>query len=398
MSAAHEDLSRAALPPQILRLGFRPFFLAGAAWALIALTLWIATLTGALSLPTRFDPVAWHRHEMLFGYLGAVIAGFLLTAVPSWTGRPPIAGPRLALLAGLWLAARLAMLASAHVGALLAALLDVGFLALLAIMIAREIILARNRNIPVAIALSLLTLACALDHADALGATAFEGVGWRAGFAIVIGLIALIGGRIIPAFTRNWLMRQSDPGRPPAQADGFDRLALALLVVALLSWVALPGSRLAGALLLFAGLGQAGRLARWAGLRCVREPLLFVLHLSFLWLPLGLILLGGAAFVEGAVVSAALHLLSAGAMASMTLAVMTRATLGHTGRPLRADGPTLGIFALVTIGALLRVAAPLLPDYLLAIEGAALFWGAAFLLFLLNYGPMMLRPRVDEQP
>ncbi len=397
MSAAHEDRSRAAVLPLILSLGFRPFFLGGAAWALIALTLWIAALSGALTLPTRFDPVAWHRHEMLFGYLGAVIAGFLLTAVPNWTGRSPIAGGRLALLAGLWLAARLAMLCSAHVGGLIAALLDVGFLALLAVMIGREIVLARNRNVPLAIALGLLTLACALDHVDALGVAAFTGVGWRAGFAIVIGLIALIGGRIIPAFTRNWLARQRGPGRLPAQADGFDKLALALLAVALLCWVAGPDGRLAGALLLAAGLGQAGRLARWVGLRCVREPLVFILHLSFLWLPLGLILLGGAVFVEGAFVSAALHLLSAGAMASMTLAVMTRATLGHTGRPLRADGPTLGIFALVTIGALLRVAAPLLPDYLAAIEVAAAFWGGAFLLFLLSYGPKLLSARVDGQ-
>ncbi|MBT2189391.1 NnrS family protein [Sphingobium sp. H33] len=387
-----------ALPP-ILRAGFRPFFLGGSAWAIIALALWISTLRGLVNLPTGFEPVAWHRHEMLFGYLGAVITGFLLTAVPNWTGRIPISGTRLALLAALWLAARLALLGSAYVGAVTAALLDVGFFAVLTVLIGREILAARNRNVPVVVALAVFTLACALDHGEALGANILGGLGWRLGFGIVLVLIAFIGGRIIPSFTRNWLAGRPGADRLPRQPDRFDLAALAFLVPALLSWVALPESRVAGELLVVAGLLQFVRLTRWSGIRSLGEPLVAILHVSFLWLPAGLVLLGTAAFTDRIVPSAALHLLSAGAMASMTLAVMTRATLGHTGRPLHADRLTIAIFALVTTGALLRFAAPFLPvGYMAAIEVAALIWGGAFLLFLVGYGPKLLGSRPDGRP
>ena len=387
-----------ALPP-ILRAGFRPFFLGGALWALAVVVLWVCTLSGALTLPTAFEPLAWHRHEMLFGYLGAVIAGFLMTAIPNWTGRLPLAGAPLAGLAGLWLAARLALLFSSIVGPTLAAVLDVGFLFVLFAVCAREVLAAKNRNLPIVIVILLFAIANAVDHAEALGAQVAPGLGWRSGFALVLVLVTLIGGRIIPSFTRNWLMKQGRADRLPNQPGRFDKVTIAVTAGALLAWVVAPDRSSAGILLLIAGLLQAVRLARWSGLGTVRDPLVFVLHLAYAWLPAGLLLLGASLLWPQLPATSGLHSLAAGAMASMTLAVMTRATLGHTGRTLRADGWTVAIYALVTMGAGLRVFAPFLPfDYMGLIELAGLSWGGAFLLFALSYGPKLLGARPDGKP
>lgn len=396
MSHDRPRLDRLADQPSILRGGFRPFFLGGALWALTVLVLWIGALAGWLSLPTAFDSLAWHRHEMLFGYLAAVIAGFLLTAIPNWTGRLPVTGGRLAALAGLWLAARLAVLFSVVVGPWFAAALDVGFLLVLFVVAAREVIAAKNRNFPVVIVILLFAAASALDHAEAMGLAVGEGTGWRAGLSLVLMLIALIGGRIIPSFTRNWLAKQGQTSGLPGQPGGFDKASLAIVAVALIGWVAAPDRAVTATLLLFAGLMQAVRLARWSGYRACRDPLVLILHLAYAWLPLGLLLLGMSIFDPALPRSSALHALTAGAMASMTLAVMTRATLGHTGRALRADAPTVAIYALVTIGAAVRVAAPLIPfDYMRVIEVGGLLWGGAFLLFVLAYGPMLVGGRPD---
>lgn len=395
-NARHDRLLR--LPP-VLRGGFRPFFFGGAAWALVVVVLWVAALSGAIELPTRFDPLAWHRHEMLFGYLGAIVAGFLMTAIPNWTGRLPIAGAPLAGLAGLWLAGRLAVLFSAHTGIVPAALLDIGFLATLTFVAGREVLAAKNRNLPIVVAIALFTLASALDHAEALGAAVPTGLGWRLGFAVVLQLVTLIGGRIIPSFTRNWLAKQGQQQGLPAQPSRFDIATLVAADVALLGWVAVPEAPLVAVLLIAAGLLQTVRMARWSGWKTLSDPLVFILHLSYAWLPLGLLLLGASSFVWCIPASAALHALGAGSMASMTLAVMTRATLGHTGRALRADGWTKAIYVLVTLGAALRVAAPALPiDYQRSIEMAGTLWGGAFLLFAIAYAPKLLGARPDGKP
>lgn len=212
----HDRLMR--LPP-VLRGGFRPFFFLGALWAVTVVALWLLALTGTITLPTYLDPLAWHRHEMLFGYLGGIIAGFLMTAIPNWTGRLPISGARLAGLTGLWIAARLALLFSAFIGALPAIALDVGFLATLAFVAAREVLAAKNRNLPVVVAVGLFGIADALDHAEALGAAVPTGLGWRLGFTVVLMLVALIGGRIIPSFTRNWLSKQGTAQIFPPSRD-----------------------------------------------------------------------------------------------------------------------------------------------------------------------------------
>jgi uncharacterized protein involved in response to NO len=382
-------------PPPFLRHGFRPFFLLGALWAAFALFAWLAVLAGGLVLPTAMEPSAWHRHELLFGYLAAVIAAFLLTATPNWTGGKPTQGRPLLALVLLWLLARLAVLFSGWTGAGLALVLDTAFPLVLAGVIAREIVAGRNwRNLPVTVLVGLLALADLLSHLESLGVLPTELLGDRLAIAVVAALVALIGGRVTPSFTTNWLKARG-AARLPASFDRLDRAALAVTGLALVAWLALMEGTIPGLLLLAAAAGLAVRLARWRGRAVVGEPLLLVLHLGYAWLALGLALLGLAAL--GVVPrAAALHALTAGAFGTMTLAVMTRATLGHTGRALTADGWTSAIFALVNLGALARLMAFGAPAaYLPMLQLAGLAWGGAFLLYALRYGPFLLRPSLS---
>jgi uncharacterized protein involved in response to NO len=389
--------ARMAAAPAFLRGGFRPFFFGGAAWAVVALTLWVLALLGYVALPSAFDPLSWHRHEMLFGFVGAIIAGFLLTAIPNWTGRLPIAGPPLAMLFGLWLAARLAVLCSGIFGGGAAAALDVGFFLVLAGVAGREVFAAKNRNAPIVGMVLLLGVANATDHAGAAGLIADPDLGVRGAIALVVLMISLIGGRIIPSFTRNWLQKHGVGGRMPTQPGRFDLAVIAVSAAAMLGWVVAPETVSVGVLLVAAGLLQAARLARWSGLRTARDPLVLILHVGYAWVPAGLLLLGASMIGEMVPRSAAIHALTAGAMGTMILAVMTRSTLGHTGRDLKANKQTVSLYALVTLGALLRVGASLeLVDYMPGMELAALAWAGAFLLFLAGYGPILLRSRIGE--
>ncbi|MXO75218.1 short-chain dehydrogenase [Altererythrobacter aerius] len=389
--------ARMAAAPAFLRGGFRPFFLGGATWAIVALALWLAALVGAIALPTTFDPLAWHRHEMLFGFVGAVIAGFLLTAIPNWTGRLPIAGGPLLALALLWAAARAAVLFSAVFGAGVAALLDVGFYLVFAALAAREVVAGGNRNLPVVGVVALFALANAADHAVAAGMIADDGLGWRAGLALVVMLISIVGGRIVPSFTRNWLTRQGVREGLPDQPGQFDRFTLMITAAALLSWVAAPDGLGVGAALAVAAAMQALRLARWKGVRTLRDPLVAVLHVGYAWVPAGLALLSASVIEPAIPRTAAIHALTAGAMVTMILAVMTRATLGHTGRALRAGPATTALYALITLAALIRIAVPFdLVDYTRGLEISGLAWTAAFALFLAVYGPMLVTPRRGE--
>lgn len=385
------------LPP-ILRAGFRPFFFLGPLWAIAVVCLWIEALAGTITLPTAFDPLSWHRHEMLFGFLGAIIAGFLMTAIPNWTGRLPIAGRRLATLALMWVAARVAILFSASTGGVAAMLIEAAFLFTLAGSCAREVLIAKNRNIPVVGVVLLFAVAAVVDHLEGLALIGTDQLGWRSGFALILILVTLIGGRIIPSFTANWLIKQGQ-ARLPGQASTFDHVTIGTTALALGCWAFQVAPSLTAALLLAAGLLQVTRMARWGGWRTAREPLVLVLHVAYAWLPIGLLLLGWSIVDIDVAGTSGLHALGAGAMASMVLAVMTRATLGHTGRELHADMGTVTIYALVTVGAALRVAAPWLSyDYLMLIRIAGLLWGSAFLLFLVLYGPKLLGPRPDGKP
>jgi uncharacterized protein involved in response to NO len=378
------------------RGGFRPFFFGGAVWALIALTLWICSVTGQLTLPTAIEPLFWHRHEMLFGFVGAIVAGFLLTAVPNWTGRLPIAGWPLAALFGMWAAARLALLFSATIGLWVAGVLDVGFFFVLGLLAAREVLESKNRNMPVVGMILLFGTADAIDYLAIAGVLPSPDLGWQLALSIIVLLISLIGGRIIPSFTRNWLAKSAVRTGLPSQANRFDLFVIGATALALLAWLMGPSETPIGLVLLAAAVLQAARWVRWRGYRTYSDPLVLVLHVGYFWVPVGLALLG-LSLIGIVPRSAAIHALTAGAMATMILAVMTRASLGHTARELKADAATTIIYLLVTIGALLRVAASLqLVDYNLGIEIAGTAWGGAFLLFAITYAPVLWRPRLEK--
>jgi uncharacterized protein involved in response to NO len=377
-----------------LRGGFRPFFFGAAVWAVIALGLWLCELAGEIVVPSRFEGVAWHRHEMLFGFVGAAVAGFLLTAIPNWTGRLPIAGKPLLLLFGLWAAARLAVLSSALVGFWPAALLDVGFFATLTAVGAREVLAAKNRNVPIVVMALLFTLADAADYAGSEGLIA--DIGWQAAICLVIIMISVIGGRIIPSFTRNWIAKQGERTRLPTQPAPLDLLVIVGTVISLLFWLALPNNRLTGSMLILAAALQSLRLSRWGGIRAVTDPLVLILHVGYAWIPIGLLLLGLSIAGFDVPRSAAVHALTAGAMTTMVLAVMTRATLGHTARALKANGGTVALYACVTLAALLRVVASLgLGSNLLLLEISGFAWIASLVLFIVIYGPMLWQPRLE---
>lgn len=390
---SRDGRGRVRAAPAILHYGFRPFFLLGALHAALAVPAWLAMLVTGLGPRGPFDALSWHAHEMIFGYLAAIVAGFVLTAVPNWTGRLPLSGMPLALLVMMWIAGRLAT--ALLVQPVMVALVDVGFLAALAGSIWREVLAGRNwRNIPVAVMVSLLGLANLLHHLETAGFVS-HGLAIRLALGAIAVLIALIGGRIVPSFTRNWLVREGQT-RLPAGFDRLDKAAMAVVAAAALAWLAAPGAMATGLLMGAAGLLTAMRLARWRPFATIGEPIVAVLHLGYAWLSAAFLLTGAAILLPASVTSGmALHALTAGAVGTMTLAVMTRASLGHTGREIVADRWTQAIYALVTAGALLRVLADQAGAfYLPVLTAGGLSWSLAFALFVMRYGPMLMRPRL----
>jgi uncharacterized protein involved in response to NO len=380
--------------PSIFSYGFRPFFLGGALWAALGVLLWLPQYFGEMSLPTAFGPLDWHIHEMIYGYVGAVSAGFLLTAVPNWTGRLPINGYPLAGLFALWLLGRVAILGSAIWGAWLAAAIDVAFLVLLAAAVTREIVAGNNkRNLRILVLLGVLIAGNVIFHVEAIRYGSAE-YGARLGIAAIVALISLVGGRIVPSFTHNWLTR-SNPGRLPISFSRFDAIAIGGSVLALVSWIVFPQSIISGAMLIIAGLLQAVRLLRWAGDRTLADRLVLVLHVAYAFVPIGFLLLG-AAILRPAdwPISAGLHAWMTGAAGLMTLAVMTRASLAHTGCKLVASRPTQMIYLCALVAALARIFAAFEPSSAL-LHIAAFAWILAFGGFAAVYGPLLMgRPPV----
>jgi len=393
MTTARTPIPRLRLyqGPALLSYGFRPFFLLGAAYAGLAVAVWLPMFLGQLALHTTFAPRDWHVHEMLYGYLPAVITGFLFTAIPNWTGRMPIQGTPLLALVVVWIAGRFAVTLSVSIGWLAAMVVDVGFLALIAAFTGREILAGRNwRNLKVVGLVMLLLAGNVAFHleAHANGAADYS---IRAGIAVVIVLIALIGGRIIPSFTRNWLVREN-PGRLPVPFARLDMVIVALSALALLVWVIQPGGAVTGIVLAVTGVLHVVRLARWAGDRTVRDRLVLILHVGYAFLPIGFLLNAASAF--GVLPeSAGVHAWMAGGAGVMTLAVMTRASLGHTGQQLVASPATQAIYAAVVIAALARICAAIHPAFDVLLYVAALAWAAAFLGFAACYGPALLNGR-----
>jgi uncharacterized protein involved in response to NO len=379
--------------PALLSYGFRPFFLLGSIYAGAAVLVWLPAFYGELSLQTSLAPRDWHIHEMLYGYLTAVITGFLLTAVPNWTGHLPIQGQPLLGLVLVWAAGRIAVATSAWTGWGFAAAVDVSFLLILALATAREIVTGRNwRNLKVVLVLAVLLGGNVVFHLEAhlRGAADY---GARIGLAATIMLVLLIGGRIVPSFTRNWLARER-PGRLPASFGSFDVVSMAVAGAGLLAWVVAPEAALTGAALMAAAVLQTARLVRWAGDRTWPDRLVLILHVAYAFLPIGFVLAGAAAF--GLLpASAGIHAWAIGGIGTMTLAVMSRASLGHTGRALKATRATQALYACVIVSALARIFAVLEPQWSVALLHLAAFaWAAAFLGFAVAYWGVFTRPRL----
>jgi uncharacterized protein involved in response to NO len=378
----------------LLSYGFRPFFLGAAVWACIGMVLWIGLLSGAFSFARTYGAVAWHAHELLFGYVSAVMTGFLLTAIPNWTGRMPLQGQPLLTLALLWLGGRVAMLLTDSIGNVAAAAADSAYLFVLTAVIAREIVAGKNwRNLKVTILTSVVAAANVVFHAEVI----FHGApdyGVRIGIAAVVTLIMLIGGRVTPSFTHNWLARRGDPQRP-VSLGRFDFAAIGVMAVGLICWIVAPEWIGTGAVLLVGAGVQAVRLSRWTGLRTWREPIVLILHVGYAFVPLGALTLAVSILWPSIVPPAgALHAWTSGAIGVMTLAIMTRATLGHTGRPIETAAMTGFVYAAIVVATLARIAAPMAASYyseLLYV--AAVSWIAAFGAFTAWYGPMLIRAR-----
>ena len=370
--------------------GFRPFFLGGALWAVLSMVLWIAALAHGLPLGGDFGAPLWHAHEMVFGFAPAVLAGFLLTAIPNWTGSLPVSGWPLIGLVALWIAGRVAMAAAGLTGGALASVLDAAFLPVFLALCAREIIRGRKWN-----DLKVLAgvLAICLGNIGFHLAVALGGdphLWLRGAVAGYVALITIIGGRIIPSFTRNWLSQRGG-GPMPVPYNRFDVAVIVFSALALATWVALPETRLSAPMAMVAGGLNAARLARWRGIAVRAEGLLLVLHLAYGFVPIGFLAIALAATGQILPVSA-LHVLTVGAIATMMLAVMTRATRGHTGRPLTASRMTGMSYLSLFVAALARPMADITDQsWLMEVSGAC--WILAFGLFLTEYGPMLLRLR-----
>ena len=378
----------------ILSYGFRPFFLVGAIWSALVVAIWLPMLAVSLSLPIALSPVEWHVHELLYGYLPAIAAGFLLTAVPNWTGRLPVTGAPLLGLLLVWAAGRVAMLVSGLIDAPAAAMIDLLFLAVLASVIAREIVRGHStQNLKVLALIGLLFVGNLVFHLETMQVIGPNGYGTRIGIGAAILLITVVGGRIVPSFTRNWLARRP-PGPMPTPFNRFDMMAIAAGAAAIAAWIVAPSHRSTAILAIIAGLLHATRLARWAGYRTLREPLVLVLHVGYAFVPVGFLLLTLAIVAPQLVVpSGALHGWTVGAIGTMTLAVMTRATLGHTGQALVASPSTQFIYAAIVIAAAARVLAAFNVWHDAALAVAAASWVLAFGGFAISFGPLLSKPR-----
>jgi uncharacterized protein involved in response to NO len=379
--------------------GFRPFFLGSAIWAAVGIPLWLAVYGGEASLPSLLPPLVWHVHEMVFGFAAATVAGFLLTTVPNWTGRMPLQGWPLAALVLLWAVGRAGILLSGVIGAGAAAAADLAFPVAFLGAVAREVAAGRNgRNVPMLVALSLLLAGNLLVHLAAIGVADTAELGNRIGVATLLMLIALVGGRIIPSFTLNWLTKNRPEIGPPRPKSRLDHAVLGVTALALIGWTVAPDAVVTAWGTIIAGGALGLRMSRWQGHETMREPLVFILHVGYGWLAAGLVLFGLGALFGLLPATAAFHALTAGAIGTMTLAVMTRTALSHTGRrPIAGPGTQL-IYALVTLAALLRVLSPFAgAQMMLVMWAAGASWAAAFGLFAILYGRILARPRARER-
>lgn len=384
----------------LLSIGLRPFFLMAGLYACLAMAAWLAWFgfgLGTAPEAATISAVDWHGHEMLFGYVGAVFAGFVLTAVPNWTASPPLSGAPLAALALLWIAGRLAAWFSALVPPLVAALPDLAFLLALGAFVAVPLVRARAmRNMVFLVLLAILFAADVLVHLQLVGWTEDSAAaGNLLGIDLAVLLIAIVGGRIVPAFTGNWLQAEGIDA-PLSRRPWLDGLAIAATALVLVADAAGAADAITGGLALAAAVLHLARMAGWQTRRVLGAPIMWILHVGYGWLVIGfackaLALLGGIISP-----TTALHAFSAGAVGSMTIGVMSRAALGHTGRALRVAPAITAAYVMVSLAALLRVFGPAaLPAAIGPVMLASgVLWMLAFAVFTVVYWPILTRPPV----
>lgn len=374
--------------PAVLSQGFRPFFLLACGWSVVAVLMWALQLRGFFVLPTALPGSLWHAHTMLAGFLGAALTGYALTAVPNWSGRFPVQGTPLAGLAGLWVLGRAVNLLGGGLPVGWVAAADLALPLVLLFAVGRELARGRGwRGAPVAVGVGGLAVAIAVTHLAPDGAR----LGQRIGVAAFAGLIAVVGGRLIPSFTGTALRKRGV--RPPAARDHLDRAAEVLATVAALAWAYHPGHPAGSAAAGLACGANAWRLARWRGWSVGGDPGLWGFHLGYAWLVAGLAAIAAAPPLSAAT---AVHALTAGAMGCLPLAVMTRLGLAHAAGRLRPGRPIGVALILVALAAAVRMLAPLDPAF--AYTVAAGLWIAGFTLATLYLGAFLLVRRSRAAP
>jgi uncharacterized protein involved in response to NO len=376
-----------------LALGFRPFYLLAALLAACSVPVWVAQFFGILPRAGFVAPMAWHMHEMVFGFAVAVIAGFLFTAVRNWTGLPTPTGRTLGALASLWLVGRIFMLTGPGWAAAMA---DVAFLPAIAWFLWQPLRRARNRNqffVAILLLLAAMNAGFHLAHADVIAPAPVVWV--HAALLLVVLVVAIMGGRVIPAFTRNAI-----PAARMRSLPGIEAASPAVLAATLVAWTAgLPDAIVA--LLAFAtALVHALRLWSWNPWTTRSSPILWILHVSYAWIALGMLLLAAALAGIAGSASSAMHALGVGAVGGMIIGMITRTARGHTGRPLKAEAAEVTAYVLVQLAAAIRVFVPLLlpQAYTFALAASALLWSAAFAIYCAVYWPILTRPRIDGKP
>ena len=368
----------------LLTGAYRLFFPAAALFAGLSIPLWLLAHAGGATLSA--DPYLWHQHEMLWGYLSAALVGFLFTAIPNWTGRPALSPMALLALFVLWLAGRISMFMAPDM--MTSHLLTSSFLPIAAALALREILAAGNkRNIVVA------AMVGAFWAAQLVFLWIDTQIGLTAGFGVSLMLMTLIGGRVTPAFSRNWLKKR-DAARLPSEFGAVDKAAIVLTVVAAICWIITDTSTLTGLAAALAALAQALRLSRWRGLAVWSEPLLFTQHAAYAWLAFGLALLAAASLVDWASVGQVHHALGAGAIGTMTAIVMLRALLGHSGRPIEATRADTVLLIALHLGAVLRVCADWAAAPTLFYHAGGTLWSAAMIALAVRAFPIAIAPRL----
>lgn len=406
MNAKPPAVVRAGSISAFLALGFRPFFLLAGLTAVLTMASWIGwlaihgrggTVTGST---THFPALLWHGHEMVYGYVPAVIAGFFLTAMPNWTGLPAIRGRALAGLVALWLAGRAVVWAGGPLPPSVTAVVDCAFLPVVAGVVAVVLVRGRStRNVPLVLVLLALAAGNVMVHLEVLGIADTGSLGLLLGVDATVVLMTVIGGRVIPTFTRNALQANGVPA-PVRMRPRLDDAGNLAVIAVMAADVLAPYSAVTGWIAVVAAAINAGRLSGWQGHRTLLQPILWILHAGWLWIVVGLLLKGLAILTGSLSPSTAMHALTAGAIGTLTLGMMSRVALGHTGRSLVAPRPIAVAYGLVVSGALLRVAGPpllsALYTWVMVISGA--MWMLAFVIFVGVYTPLLLRPRLDGKP